>query len=97
MSSTNIGPPYRGACAFFLSPAPTTLFVGKMGRLDWGQAPEDFPVATKQGLSRVRKDYRARISVGFSDFVNALRHIPPGALFPYPEPGTGAHPSVSRL
>jgi hypothetical protein len=31
MSSTNTGPPYHGACAFFLSPAPTKLFVGKMG------------------------------------------------------------------
>src|ERR1019366_7506554 len=27
MSSTNMGPPYRGACAFLLSPAPTTLVV----------------------------------------------------------------------
>jgi hypothetical protein len=49
----------------------------------------------KTGLSRVGGDYRARVSVGFSEFANALRHIPPRALFPYPEPGTGAHPSVS--
>ena len=51
--------------------------------------------APKKGLSRVSKDYRARISVGFWEFVNALRHLPPGALFPYPEPGTDAHPLVS--
>jgi hypothetical protein len=49
----------------------------------------------KKGLSGVSKDYRARISVGFSKFVSELRHIPPGALFPYLEHGTGAHPSVS--
>jgi len=30
----------------------------------------------KKGLSGVSKDYRVRISVGFSEFVNELRHIP---------------------
>ena len=39
------------------------------------------------GLSRGSKDYRARLSIGFSEFVNALRHIPPGALFPFQNRG----------